>query len=60
MYDIVIKAENKLFLLKKKKKKNEIVNEIYSEWLEHLAVNAKVAKVLGSILASSDTMESEG
>jgi hypothetical protein len=60
VYDIVIKAENKLFLLKKKKKKNEIVNEIYSEWLEHLAVNAKVAKVLGSILASSDTMESEG
>jgi hypothetical protein len=32
-----------------------------AEWLEHLAVNAKVATVLGgSIPASSDTVESEG
>jgi hypothetical protein len=31
-----------------------------AEWLEHLAVNANVAKVLGSIPASSDTVESEG
>jgi hypothetical protein len=30
------------------------------EWLERLAVNAKVATVLGSIPASSDTAESEG
>jgi hypothetical protein len=29
-------------------------------WLERLAVNAKVATVLGSIPASSDTVESEG
>jgi hypothetical protein len=28
--------------------------------IEHLAVNAKVATVLGSIPASSDTVESEG
>ncbi len=31
-----------------------------ANWLERLAVNAKVATVLGSILASSDTVESEG
>jgi hypothetical protein len=31
-----------------------------AKWLERLAVNAKVAAVLGSILASSDTVESEG
>jgi len=31
-----------------------------SEWLERLAVNAKVATVLGSIPSSSDTVESEG
>jgi hypothetical protein len=32
-----------------------------AEWLERLAVNAKVATVLGgSIPASSDTVESEG
>jgi hypothetical protein len=31
-----------------------------AEWLEHLTVNAKVATVLGSIPASSDTVESEG
>jgi hypothetical protein len=31
-----------------------------AKWLERLAVNAKVATVLGSILASSDTVESEG
>ncbi len=30
------------------------------EWLERLAVNAKVATVIGSIPASSDTVESEG
>ncbi len=30
------------------------------EWLEHLAVNAKVATVLGSIPASSDTVEYDG
>ncbi len=31
-----------------------------TKWLEHLAVNAKVAPVLGSIPVSSDTVESEG
>ncbi len=31
-----------------------------AEWLERLAVNAKVAIVLGSIPASSDTVESDG
>jgi hypothetical protein len=31
-----------------------------AKWLERLAVNAKVATVLGSIAASSDTVESEG
>jgi hypothetical protein len=31
-----------------------------AEWLERLAVNAKVATDLGSIPASSDTVESEG
>jgi hypothetical protein len=30
------------------------------EWLERLAVNDKVATVLGSIPAASDTVESEG
>ncbi len=30
------------------------------EWLERLTVNALVATVLGSIAASSDTVESEG
>jgi hypothetical protein len=39
---------------------SRVVNEIYTEWLEHLAVNAKVAAVLGLILATSDTVESEG
>jgi hypothetical protein len=31
-----------------------------AEWLERLAVNGDVATVLGSIPASSDTVESEG
>ncbi len=31
-----------------------------AQWLERLTVNAVVATVLGSILASSDTVESEG
>ncbi len=31
-----------------------------AKWLEHPAVNAKEATVLGSISASSDTVESEG
>ncbi len=31
-----------------------------AEWLERLAVKAKVATPLGSIPASSDTVESEG
>ncbi len=31
-----------------------------AEWLERLAVNAKVATDLGSITASSDTVEYEG
>ncbi len=31
-----------------------------AEWLERLAVNAKVATVQGSIPASSDSVESEG
>ncbi len=31
-----------------------------AEWLERLTTNAVVATVLGSILASSDTVESEG
>jgi hypothetical protein len=31
-----------------------------AEWLERLTANATVATVLGSILASADTMESEG
>jgi hypothetical protein len=30
------------------------------EWLERMAVNAKVATALGSIPASSDIVESEG
>ncbi len=32
----------------------------FSEWLERLITNAKVATVLGSVPASYDTMESEG
>jgi hypothetical protein len=32
----------------------------FSRVVERLAVNAKVATVLGSIPASSDTVESEG
>ncbi len=37
------------------------VDEIYiAEWLERLTANAKVLTVLGSIQASSDTVESEG
>jgi hypothetical protein len=31
-----------------------------AEWLERLSINAEVAKVLCSIPASSDTVESEG
>ncbi len=31
-----------------------------AEWLARLTANAVVATVLGSILASSDTVESEG
>jgi hypothetical protein len=31
-----------------------------AEWLERLTANAVVATVLGSIPASSDTVESEG
>ncbi len=31
-----------------------------AEWLERLSANAEVATVLGSIPASSDTVESEG
>jgi len=31
-----------------------------AEWLERLTADAKVATVLGSIPASSDTLESEG
>ncbi len=31
-----------------------------AEWLELLTANAKVATVLGSIPASSDTVEAEG
>jgi hypothetical protein len=31
-----------------------------AEWLEHLTANAEVATVLGSIPASSDTVESKG
>ncbi len=31
-----------------------------AEWLERLTANAEVATVLGSIPASSDTVESEG
>ncbi len=31
-----------------------------ADWLERLTANAKVATVLGSIQASSDTLESEG
>jgi hypothetical protein len=31
-----------------------------TEWLERLTANAKVATDLGSIPASSDTVESEG
>ncbi len=34
--------------------------KILAEWIERLAVNAKVATVLGSIPTSSDTAESEG
>ncbi len=39
-----------------------VVDEMKSidEWLKRLDVNAKVATVLGSIPASSDTRESEG
>jgi hypothetical protein len=31
-----------------------------AEWLEHLTANAEVATVLGSILASFDTVDFEG
>ncbi len=31
-----------------------------AEWLKRLTANAEVAEVLGSIPASSDTVESEG
>ncbi len=37
-----------------------IVKNRVAEWLERLTVNAVVATVLGSIPASSDTVESEG
>ncbi len=42
--------------------KQDLVNDErdLGEWLESLAVNAKVATVLGSISASSDTVKSEG
>ncbi len=37
------------------------MDEIYvASWLERLAVNAKVATVLGSVTASSDTMDLRG
>jgi hypothetical protein len=42
---------------------NEIklsVDEIFAEWLERLAGNAKGATDLDSIPASSDTVEAEG
>jgi hypothetical protein len=35
------------------------MDEILAEWLEHLTAKAKVATILGSIPASSDTVESE-
>ncbi len=31
-----------------------------AKWLERLAVNAKISTVLGSIPASSDTVEPDG
>ncbi len=37
-----------------------IITFYLAKWLERLAVNAKISTVLGSNLASSDTVESEG
>jgi hypothetical protein len=37
-----------------------IAVEDLAEWSERLAINANFATVLGSISASSDTVESEG
>jgi hypothetical protein len=42
------------------KLKRSIVNDIQPSGLERLTTNAKVVIVLGSIPASSDTVESEG
>jgi hypothetical protein len=36
-----------------------IVDEVLAEWLQRLKVIAEVATVLGSVLASSNTVESE-
>ncbi len=46
----------------KKRVKNEhnVHRWMGCEWLERLTANATVATVLGSILAFSETMESEG
>jgi hypothetical protein len=39
--------------------KNTTFGKMRAEWLERLTANAKVSTVLGSIPASSDTVESE-
>ncbi len=44
----------KLFIIRKERYRH------LAERLEHLTANAKVATVLGSLPASSDTVESEG
>jgi hypothetical protein len=43
------------FLYRSRQKKLDL-----AEWLKRLSANAKVATVLGSIPASSDTVDSEG
>ncbi len=40
--------------------RSELLTWDLAEWIERLTANAEVATVLGSILASSDTVESEG
>jgi hypothetical protein len=66
-----IVAFSSLFILtpKKQNKKNRKIARSYNtikwigsiaEWLERLTANSEVATVLGSIPASSDTVESEG
>ncbi len=52
---VIICTDPDPFIIKRKKCERDL-----AEWLERLAANAIVATVLGSIPASSDTVDSEG